>query len=347
MDGYRLCHQIRTNDRLRNLPIVIYTATYDSPSDEELALKLGADKYLRKPASFETIHLAMREAILMQHATPRPEAWQEVELLNEYSDRIVFKLEQRNIELTQAKQRLTIIDSAKNEFLDVISHEFRTPLAGLITVSELILDGVCSPEENSELRKMFERSRRRILSILDDALLLTRMDVTKEQFGSNPVSLSAILVLAIEGATGFAESRRVSFAKPSTNLGLVVGDQELLVRAFQTLLETAVKFSDEGETVRLAQEVVAGSLAVTIESRGRTIPAIALPKFFEIFSVEETLTTGGDLGLGPPVAHCILSLLGASVSVANRDSSGIRLTISLRKADERPSQNVSAIEAAF
>jgi C4-dicarboxylate-specific signal transduction histidine kinase len=56
-----------------------------------------------------------------------------------------------------------------------------------------------------------------------------------------------------------------------------------------------------------------------------------LPKFFEIFSVEETLTPGGDLGLGPPVAHRILSLFGGSVSVANLDASGIRLTISLRK----------------
>jgi K+-sensing histidine kinase KdpD len=84
--------------------------------------------------------------------------------------------------------------------------------------------------------------------------------------------------------------------------------------------------------VRLAQEVVADSLAVTIEAHGRTISTTALPKFFDIFSIEETLTPGGDLGLGPPVAYRILSLFGSSVSVANLDSSGIRLTISLRMA---------------
>jgi CheY-like chemotaxis protein len=47
MDGYRLCHEIRTNDRLRDLPIVIYTSTYTSPSDEKLALGLGANRYLK------------------------------------------------------------------------------------------------------------------------------------------------------------------------------------------------------------------------------------------------------------------------------------------------------------
>jgi CheY-like chemotaxis protein len=332
MDGYRLCHEIRTTDRLRDLPIVIYTSTYTSPSDEKLALSLGADKYLKKPAPFETILIALHEAIAMQHTTLRPETWQEVEVLKEYSGRLVTKLEKRNIELAEANERLAILDHAKAEFLDVISHEFRTPLCGLFTVGELILEGISSPEDNSELQGVFERSRRRILSILDDALLLTRIDVKRDQFGSAPVSLSAALIRAMENATDFAESRHVTFAMPPANLDLVVGDEDLLVRAFQALLETAVKFSEEGETVRLAHEVVADSLRVIIESHGRTISTTALSKFFEIFSVEETLTPGGDLGLGPAVAFRILSLFGASVSVASRDSCGIRLTISLRKA---------------
>ena len=108
MDGYRLCHEIRANDRLRELPIVIYTSTYTSPSDEKLALSLGADKYLKKPAPYEAILIALHESIAMQHTTPRPEAWQEVELLKEYSDRLVAKLEQKNIELAEANARLTL-----------------------------------------------------------------------------------------------------------------------------------------------------------------------------------------------------------------------------------------------
>ena len=331
MDGYRLCYEIRTNDRLRDLPIVIYTSTYNSPSDEKLAINLGADKYLQKPAPFETILIAVQEAIAMQHSTPRPEAWQEVEVLKEYSDRLVTKLEERNIELALANERLIILDRAKADFLDVISHEFRAPLNGLISIGELLLEGISSPDENRELQRAFERSRRRILSILDDALLLTQIDVKSEQFGSVPVFLSAALIRAIKRATEFAESRHVTFAMQSTNSDHVVGDEDLLVRAFQALLETAVKFSKEGETVRLAHEVVGDSLAVIIETHGRTISTTAMPKFFEIFSVEETLTPGGDLGLGPPVAYRILSLFGASVSVTNLDSSGIRLTISLRK----------------
>jgi PAS domain S-box-containing protein len=105
MDGYRLCHEIRTNTRLRNLPIIIYTCTYASPRDEKLALDLGADKYLKKPASIETIVAAVHEVIGMPHAAPRPEALQEVEVLKEYSERLVAKLQERNTELSAAVER--------------------------------------------------------------------------------------------------------------------------------------------------------------------------------------------------------------------------------------------------
>jgi len=230
----------------------------------------------------------------------------------------------------EAERRLTILDRSKNEFLNLISHEFRTPLNGLLGVGEIVLDGIDSTAEGNELREMFEESRRRITSILDDALLLTQIDVSSERFRSAPVSLQAALHRAIERTTELAQSRHVTLTPPPTGSDLILGDEDLLVRALHALLETAVKFSEEGETVRLAREVVSDSLKVTIESRGKTIPSPALAKFFDLFSIGEASTPGRDLGLGPPVAYRILSLFGASVSVANGDPSGIRLTISIK-----------------
>jgi K+-sensing histidine kinase KdpD len=112
---------------------------------------------------------------------------------------------------------------------------------------------------------------------------LTRIDVNRKQFGSALVSLSTALTRAIENTSEFAESRLVTFAMPSADWGLVFGDEELLIRAFQALLETAVKFSNEGKTVRLAHEVVLDSAAVIIESHGRTIPITAIPIFLRSF----------------------------------------------------------------
>src|SRR5208283_936715 len=130
----------------------------------------------------------------------------------------------RTRELAEANQRLTILDRSKSEFLDLISHEFRTPLNGLLGAGELILEGMPATAENRELQDMFERSRQRMLSLLDDGLLLTQIDVNAMQFRSVPVSLLTILGCSIERTIEFAESRRVAVTPPAdSNQGCVLG----------------------------------------------------------------------------------------------------------------------------
>ena len=112
MDGYRLCHEIRKHARLHDLPVILYTATYTSPGDEKLALDVGADKYLKKPASFETLVAALHEVTVMPHAAPRPKALQEGEVLKEYSERLVSKLEEKNTELQAQTEALRVPNAA-------------------------------------------------------------------------------------------------------------------------------------------------------------------------------------------------------------------------------------------
>ena len=138
----------------------------------------------------------------------------------------------------------------------------------------------------------------------------------------------------MEQTAEFAESRKVSLAPLSGDLDVVLADENLLVRALHALLETAVKFSGGGGTVRLAYEVISDSARLTIESEGKSIPNLVMPKFFDLFSVSDVSTPGGDLGLGPAVASRVLALFGASVSVANLDPSGIRFAVSLREVNQ-------------
>jgi CheY-like chemotaxis protein len=330
MDGYRLCHEIRAHEQLRELPIVIYTSTYTAPGDIELTRSLGADKYLKKPAPYAAVLAAVREAIAMPHSSPCNDPRQKVEILKEYSDRLVAKLEQRNVQLAEVNERLEILDRAKNDFLVVIAHELRTPLIGLFSVGDLILAGMPSTENNTKLRGVFKRSRQRLLSLVEDVLLLTEIDVNREQFSSVPVALSGALARAVETAVDMADFRGVTFAFQPMHPGLVVANEPLLTRALQSLLETAVKFSGKGTSIRISHDDDVEGCRLIFETEGGTISGAAMPKFFEVFSIEETLTPGGDLGLGPAIAHRILSLFGASVSVENTEVPGIRLTVSLK-----------------
>jgi two-component system sensor histidine kinase/response regulator len=322
MNGYEVCERLKATEKLADIPVIFLSALNET-QDKVKAFRSGAVDYISKPFQIEEVH-ARVDTHLKLHELRRT-------LLTQ-NERLEEAVKARTLELERAKQRLTILDRSKNEFLSLISHEFRTPLNGLLGVGEIILLQMPDSEDTHELTAMFEESRRRILSILDDALLMAQIDVNGEQFRLAPVSLHGALIRAIERTTEFADSRVVPLNRPAADPCLVLADEGLLVRALHALLETAVKFSEKGRVVRMSRGVGPDPPTVVIESRGRTIPDAILAKFFDLFSVGESMTAGGDLGLGPPMASRILALFGASVSVANADPPGIRLTISLTNA---------------
>jgi DNA-binding response OmpR family regulator len=318
MNGYEVCQRFKGTPELVDIPVIFLSALNETP-DKVRAFRAGGVDYISKPFQFEEVHVRVKTHLKIHHLQ------RALKLQNERLEEAVAA---RTRELAEAHERLTILDHSKSEFLALISHEFRTPLNGLLGIGELVLEEMCSTHENNELREAFEQSRRRILQILNDALLLTEIDVGGERFRSAPVCLSSVLGAAIEKTAELARSRRVSITSSPESPSLVWGNEELFVRALHALLETAVKFSGDGETIRLSTDTAPDS--VIIDSRGRAVPISALPKFFDLFAISEASTPGGDLGLGPPVASRILSLFGATVSVANQDTAGIRFTIQLK-----------------
>ncbi len=107
MDGYRLCYEIRHSERFRALPFIFHTATYTTPSDEKLSFDLGADGFLHKPASLATIK-EMLDRVAARPHPPRSSPGTELpesDVLRQYSDRLVEKLEKRNLELAEVEAK--------------------------------------------------------------------------------------------------------------------------------------------------------------------------------------------------------------------------------------------------
>jgi len=323
MNGYEVCERLKSIEKTADIPIIFLSALSET-EDKVKAFESGAVDYVSKPFQFEEVH-ARVETHLNLYRLQR-----ELEFQN---NRLEIAVAARTRELAEANAKLTILDRSKNEFLGLISHELRTPLIGVLGVAEIVLEGMPVTDANGELLGVFERSRRRLLSMIDYALLLTEIDVAVRQVGAGHVSLHGVLNRAIEKAGEFAELFHVTLGQPpACPYDVQEGDDDLLAKALQALLEAAVRFSDEGETVCLAREITPDSLKIVIESCGQTIPDSVVPKFFDLLAVDESSTPGRDLGLGPAVACRILSLFGASVAVANRELSGIRFTVSFPHA---------------
>jgi len=121
MDGYSLCREIRKHARQCDLPIIIYTSTYLSPGDEKLALDMGADKYLKKPVSVETLITALHVVIAQPHAAPRPDELREVETFKNYNERLVSKLKEKNTELLAQTEALRESEDQFRAIFDLAS----------------------------------------------------------------------------------------------------------------------------------------------------------------------------------------------------------------------------------
>jgi PAS domain S-box-containing protein len=122
MDGYRLCFEIRKNPKLSSLPFIVYTASFVSPADERVALKFGADRFIRKPASGnEIIKTLFEVATSTKKRKPSTaELPQEAEVMREYSQVLVRKLEDTIVDLSEANKNLAE-RSTLAEFVATIS----------------------------------------------------------------------------------------------------------------------------------------------------------------------------------------------------------------------------------
>lgn len=321
MNGFEVCERLKSDRRLARIPVIFLSALNET-EDKIKALRSGGVDYVTKPFQLAEVQ-ARVETHLELHRLQRA--------LEQHNDHLEETVRSRTRELAEAHARLKILDQSKSDFLHLISHEFRTPLNGLLGVTEIILEESRSAGE-ADLREAYEQSRARILTILDQALLLTQIEVEAEKFGCERVPLATILSAAIEQVAEFASPRQVTLEWAPAQTAFILGTHKLLVTALLALLETAVKFSDSGGIVRLACESAAGAIHIAIESHGRTVPVLAIPKFFQLFAIGEHATSGGHLGLAPPVAHRILALFGGSVTIENRHPPGIRINVSLRCA---------------
>ena len=107
MDGYRLCVEVRTHPELRKLPFVVYSATYVSPADEQLAVEAGADRYFRKPADLSALIHAVKELVHERHpvsARPIKGAVGNPELKT-YDEKLIRTLLERTERLAESERR--------------------------------------------------------------------------------------------------------------------------------------------------------------------------------------------------------------------------------------------------
>jgi signal transduction histidine kinase len=228
-------------------------------------------------------------------------------------------------------RRLVELNEAKERFLATVSHELRTPLTSILSSTELLsVVGTLDPEQ-AELVDIVDRNVGRLLHMVDDLLLLARLES-----GACPLELRVVDVAEL--ATEAIDSRRS--ADPRDDLQFVAkivsgppaaADPERLALVLDHLLSNAEKYTPAGGTVTVRARADAARWTVTVQDTGIGIPQAELGRVFEEFARASNARLGGipGAGLGLTISRRIAELHGGDLTLASVEGAGTTATLHL------------------
>jgi signal transduction histidine kinase len=246
------------------------------------------------------------------------------------------ELQERAENLDKINAELRELDRLKTEFVASVSHELRTPLTSIRGYAEMLLD--VAPEgtanQESSMLQVIDRNARRLLSLVEDLLLLFQIDSATLTHQRETIDLAELVDGAAVVLRPAAAEAGVDVVT-DTAAGLPVeGDRSQLERVLLNLLSNAVKFSHRGDAVTVGGRVVADEVVVTVRDTGIGVSAEELPKLFTRFfrSANDEAHSIPGTGLGLAVGREIVENHGGEVTMDSVLGEGSTVTVRLPRA---------------
>jgi PAS domain S-box-containing protein len=233
----------------------------------------------------------------------------------------------------RAEEALREADRRKDEFLGMLSHELRNPLAPIRNSTYILRHARPGSEQAQRAQNVIERQTQHLTRLVDDLLDVTRIARGKIELRRERVDLRDVVRRTAEDHRSVIESRGVTFRVdvPGANVWVDI-DQTRLAQAIGNLLQNAAKFTRQGDSVMLSVEFDGTTADIRVEDSGSGIDAELLPRLFTAFvQGERTLArTQGGLGLGLAHVKGIVELHGGTVSAESAGTGhGSQFTIRL------------------
>lgn len=263
-----------------------------------------------------------------------------------------YQLRQQLDQQRQAQEALREADRRKDDFLAMLAHELRNPLAPVRNGLHLLRLQAGDPAATDRLREMMERQVQHMIRLIDDLLDVSRISRGKVSLQRERLDLGRLVQVTAEDhrARFDAAGVRLEIRRPDTPVWLL-GDPTRLSQVVDNLLENARKFTDQGGsvTVELSLEGAAGAALLTVRDTGIGLEAEMLPRLFDVFSqADRSLDRSrGGLGVGLAVVKGLIELHGGTVSAHSAGvGQGTAFTLRLQPEPEPPALSSVPVWAA-
>jgi two-component system CheB/CheR fusion protein len=223
-------------------------------------------------------------------------------------------------ERRKAERALVAADRRKDEYLAMLAHELRNPLAPIRNAVSIISRLGQPDPQSAWAARVIGRQTETLAKLLDDLLDVARIARGKVQLDRAPVELSVLLERAVELARPLIDARRhvLTVSVPPEPL-FVEGDLIRLTQVLANLLNNAAKYTDEGGAIQLGLTREAGQGVISVRDNGVGIEPEMVPQVFELFAQADTTLdrSRGGLGLGLTLVRQLVGLHHGRVEAAS------------------------------
>jgi CheY-like chemotaxis protein len=219
--------------------------------------------------------------------------------------------------MDEARAHAELANSSKDEFLAMLGHELRNPLAPILTALQLM--ELRNPEMFERERAVIERQVKHVVRLVDDLLDVSRITRGKTELHRELIDIADVIAKAIEQASPLLEERDHALGVKVPRGLFVDGDSMRLSQVISNLVTNAAKYTERGGRIDITAVRRGDRIEIRVRDTGIGIAEEMLPKVFEMFVQERQALdrARGGLGLGLAIVKSLVELHGGSVDVTS------------------------------
>ena len=321
INGYQLCSLLKERNDFKDIPIVFITAKSDSDSIVK-GFKAGGVDYITKP--FNSYELLAR---VKMHLKLRKQSIQ----LQDMNQILEMQVKARTEELEKANHRLSLLEKTKNDFLQLISHELRTPISGINILADLLLIKL----NNSDYRHYIEsikHSSEKLIDFSELALLITSLSSDKEQLESETILLSKLIENNIERYYPNIQEKNIQLEIIGDANVPIFGDVKLLDKSFSIIFDNGIKFTKTCGIFTIIISHANEYISIKFRDDGTGFTAEQLTNIFEPFNITDVNHHKQGFGISLNALKIIIEAHEGKVMIGNNiDSNGATVELLLKK----------------
>jgi len=236
------------------------------------------------------------------------------------------RLRLQNIELEVAQKHLLNLDQMKDEFLAKVSHELKTPLHGIIGLTECTRDALLN-QSDREIKNNFDliiKSGSRLANLVDEIADFSTLKNNQVRLNKVPIRLYDIVQMIITLEKFTMDNNKLQLENQvSQDIPPIYADSERLMQILHNLIRNAIKFTDAG-LITVSAHLQGDNILIAVSDTGIGIPQSRLKSIFNPFEQGDSQNGKryGGLGLGLSISKSLLDLHNSELSVVSKPGEG-------------------------